>query len=202
MDLLSFSGFLGSGKTTLILALARQLAAQGRRTAFIVNEVGEVGVDQQVLRDDGLQVYEITSGCICCQLGVDLVKTLEALVREQHPESVIVEASGVATPEGVLDALSYYSGPPFETQRSVGVLDPTRLEALLEVMTPLLESQVAGVDEIVVTKTDVATAAEVELAREVVGRLNPSARLATLAATDAAALARLARSMTGQEPAS
>jgi G3E family GTPase len=200
MDLLVFSGFLGSGKTTLVLALAKELAAQGRRTAFIVNEVGEVGVDQQVLRDDGLQVYEITSGCICCQLGVDLVKTLEALVHEQRPENVIVEASGVATPDGVLDALSYYRGPSFASMRSVGVLDPTRLEALLEVMTPLLESQVAGVDGIVITKTDVATGAEVQLAREVVRRLNPSATLATVAATDPAALARLARSMTEQEP--
>ena len=107
---------------------------------------------------------------------------------------------GVATPDGVLDALSYYRGPVFASMRNVGVLDPTRLEALLEVMTPLLESQVSGVDGIVITKTDVATGAEVQLAREVVGRLNPSATLATVAATDPAALARLARSMTEQEP--
>ena len=159
MDLLLFSGFLGSGKTTLILALARELAAQGRRTAFVVNEVGEVGVDQAVLRDDGLTVYEITAGCICCQLGVDLVKTLELLVEQERPQTVIVEASGVATPDGVLDALSYYHGPAFASTRSFGVLDPTRLEALLDVMTPLVESQVADVDELVITKVDEATRA-------------------------------------------
>jgi G3E family GTPase len=195
MDLLLFSGFLGSGKTTLILALARELAAQGRRTAFVVNEVGEVGVDQAVLRDDGLTVYEITAGCICCQLGVDLVKTLELLVEQERPETVIVEASGVATPDGVLDALSYYHGPAFASTRSVGVLDPTRLEALLDVMTPLVESQIADVDELVITKVDVAAEQELELARRVVERLNSDAPLRLVSALDAAALQELARAL-------
>ena len=192
MDLLCFSGFLGSGKTTVILALAKELAARGRRTAIVVNEIGEVGVDQQVMRDGGLEVYEITAGCICCQLGVDLVRTLELLVDQHRPHTVIIEASGVATPEGVLDALSYYRGPPFAAIRSVGVLDPTRLEALIDVMTPLIESQVAGVDEIVITKMDEATAPDVALARNVAGRLNPDAPVRTLSALDATALAALA----------
>ena len=197
MDLLCFSGFLGSGKTTLILALARELAARGTQTAFIVNEIGEVGVDQQVMRDGGLEVYEITAGCICCQLGVDLVKTLELLVDQRRPHTVIVEASGVATPEGVLDALSYYRGPAFAAIRSVGVLDPTRLEALIDVMTPLIESQVAGVDEIVITKIDEATPPEVALAREVAARLNPGAPVRTLSALDAAALTAFAGTLAG-----
>jgi G3E family GTPase len=195
MDLLLFSGFLGSGKTTLILALARELAARGRRTAFVVNEIGEVGVDQQTMRDDGLTVYEITSGCICCQLGVDLVKTLEQLVDQQQPETVIVEASGVATPDGVLDALSYYRGPAFATTRGIGVLDPTRLEALMDVMTPLIESQVAGVDELVITKVDEATDEELQLARQVSERLNGEAPVHMVSALDAAALHALALQM-------
>ena len=73
MRLLIFSGFLGSGKTTLVLALAKRLAASGHRTCFMVNEMGEVGVDQRVMRDCGLDVREITSGCICCSLGSDLI---------------------------------------------------------------------------------------------------------------------------------
>ena len=195
MDLLLFSGFLGSGKTTLILALAKELAAQGRRTAFVVNEVGEVGVDQQTMEGDGLTVYEITAGCICCQLGVDLVKTLGQLVDQEHPETVIVEASGVATPDGVVDALSYYRGPAFATTRGIGVLDPTRLAALIDVMTPLVESQIAGVDELVITKVDEATEEDLRLAREAAERLNPSAEVHEVSALDAAALGRLARSL-------
>jgi G3E family GTPase len=198
MNLLTFSGFLGSGKTTLIMALARELAAQGRRTAFIVNEVGEVGIDQQVMRDGGLEVYEITSGCICCQLGTDLVKTLHALVQEHRPQNIIIEASGVATPAGVVDALTYYKGPPFTSSVSIGVLDPTRLEALIEVMTPLIESQIAGVDELVITKTDVASEAEVSLAWDVAGRLNPGARVRALSTLDAPALTALATALLGE----
>ena len=62
-----------------ILALAKRLAAAGRSTAIIVNEVGEIGIDQSVMRDSGLEVFEITSGCICCQIGADLVRTLQML---------------------------------------------------------------------------------------------------------------------------
>ena len=99
------------------------------------------------MRDDGLTVYEITAGCICCQLGVDLVKTLELLVEQEHPETVIVEASGVATPDGVLDALSYYRGSDLRhhAQRRRARSRPA-WRRCMDVMTPLIESQVAGVD--------------------------------------------------------
>ena len=158
MDLLLFSGFLGSGKTTLILALARGTRRAGTADG-VRRQRGRRGRRRpgSACATTASTVYEITAGCICCQLGVDLVKTLEQLVEQQHPETVIVEASGVATPDGVLDALSYYRGPAFAGTRSVGVLDPTRLEALIDVMTPLIESQVAGVDELVITKIDEAS---------------------------------------------
>jgi G3E family GTPase len=101
----------------------------------------------------------------------------------------------VATPDGVLDALSYYHGPAFAVVRSFGVLDPTRLEALLDVMTPLVESQVAGVDELVITKVDEATKQELELARRMVERLNKEAPLRLVSALDAAAMQALARAL-------
>ena len=142
MELLLFTGFLGSGKTTVILALAKRLAAAGRPTAIIVNEVGEIGIDQSVLRDGGLEVFEITSGCICCQIGADLVRTLQTLQDGYHPSLVIVEASGVATPRGVLENLRYFKGD-LEQVRTVSLVDPTRLEMLLEVLTPLIESQIS-----------------------------------------------------------
>lgn len=192
-ELLLFSGFLGSGKTTLIMALARELAAQGRKTAFIVNEVGDIGVDQSVMRDGGLEVVEITAGCICCQIGIDLVKTLEALTAGYRPEIIIVEASGVATPTGVIQALEYYRGEPLGRVWSIGVLDPTRLEALLDVMTPLIESQISQVDEIVVTKIDESTDSDLALARNAAARLNPDVEVSQVSALDLGSLAGLAR---------
>ncbi len=192
-EVLLFSGFLGSGKTTLIMALARQLAAQGCKTAFIVNEIGEIGVDQSVMRDGGFEVFEITSGCICCQTGIDLVKTMEMLTREHQPEVIVVEASGVATPGGVVEALAYYRGDPLGRVRSVGVLDPTRLDALMTVMTPLIESQISQVDEIVITKVDECSEWELSLAYDSAGRLNPEAHVGRLSALDPAALANFGR---------
>lgn len=185
MNVLVFAGFLGSGKTTLILALATHLAAAGTRTCFIVNEVGEVGIDQQVMRDGGLEVYEITAGCICCQLTIDLVTTLKEIGERFQPHVVIVEASGVATPAGILGALSHYAGPPLAGIRTVTVVDPTRIEPLLAVMTPLIESQIQGADEIVITKVDEATRDEVEVARQAAERLRPEAPVHVVSAYNA-----------------
>lgn len=175
MRLLLFTGFLGSGKTTLILALARQAALQRARVCVLVNEVGEVGIDGEVLRLGELEVVEITGGCICCQIGVDLVRALRDLETEFRPDLVIVEASGIATPEGVLDSIKRYPPETLETILTVTVADPTRFEALYEVLTPLIEGQLSGADFVVVTKADEATAAEVDRATSAAVALVPGA---------------------------
>ncbi|MBT3287694.1 MAG: cobalamin biosynthesis protein P47K, partial [Victivallales bacterium] len=77
MQLIVVSGFLGSGKTTLLLALARELCRDGqRKVAVIENEVGAIGIDDALVADAGLPVREIYSGCICCSLRLDLIRTL------------------------------------------------------------------------------------------------------------------------------
>ena len=174
MRLLLFAGFLGSGKTTLILALARQAALERSRVCVLVNEVGEVGIDGEVMRLGDMEVVEITGGCICCQIGVDLVRALRDLEQEFRPDLVIVEASGIATPEGVLDSIRRYPPQTLESLLTVTVVDPVRFEALYEVLTPLIEGQIAGADRIVITKADEAAAGEVEAARRVIGELAPS----------------------------
>ena len=171
MRLLLFAGFLGSGKTTLILALARQAALHRARVCVLVNEVGEVGIDGEILRLGDLEVVEITGGCICCQIGVDLVRALRDLEQEFHPDLVIVEASGIATPEGVLDTIRRYPPRTLESMLTVTVVDPLRFEALYEVLTPLIEGQIVGADCVVITKADEATPAEVEAAGRVAGEL-------------------------------
>jgi G3E family GTPase len=174
MRLLLFAGFLGSGKTTLILALARQAALERSRVCVLVNEVGEVGIDGDVIRLGDLEVVEITGGCICCQIGVDLVRALRDLEQEFRPDLVIVEASGIATPEGVLDSIRRYPPQTLELLLTVTVVDPVRFEALYEVLTPLIEGQIAGADRIVITKTGVASAEEVDTVRRVAGQLAPT----------------------------
>jgi len=187
MEILLFSGFLGSGKTTLILALARRVSELHRSACVIVNEVGEISIDGGVLADGGLEVYELCAGCICCQIGVDLVRTLEEVESRYHPDLVIIEASGVATPGGVLAALSYFEAAPTSVC-CVSLVDPTRLSALLDVMQPLVESQVREADEIVISKIDASTADELTLARAAVTRLAPTTPTWELDVTDPASV--------------
>ncbi len=174
MRLLLFAGFLGSGKTTLILALAKRAALERLRVCVLVNEVGEVGIDGEVLRLGDMEVVEITGGCICCQIGVDLVRALRDLERDFEPDLVIVEASGIATPQGVLDSIGRYPPATLTSVQTVTVVDPVRFEALHEVLTPLIEGQIAGADYLVITKADEAAAGEVEAAVRVAGGLAPA----------------------------
>jgi G3E family GTPase len=173
MHLLLFAGFLGSGKTTLILALAKRAAFERSRVCVLVNEVGEVGIDGEVLRLGDMEVVEITGGCICCQIGVDLVRALRDLEQEFKPDLVVIEASGIATPEGVLDTIRRYPPRTLTSAHTVTVIDPVRFEALREVLTPLIEAQIMGADYIAITKADEAAAGEVEAAACCAGELAP-----------------------------
>ena len=183
MRLLVVAGFLGSGKTTLVLSLAKAAVRATLRVAVVVNEVGEVGIDGSVFRLGDLQVKEITAGCICCQIGVDLVRTLVELDETFAPDLVIVEASGIAAPAGVLDALRYYPADKIAGIRTVTLVDPLRFEALYEVVTPLIEAQITGADVLVVTKKDQATATELEYAARMIGSAAPGVPLYVVDAT-------------------
>lgn len=191
MRLLLFAGFLGSGKTTLILSVAMRAAASGLRICVVVNEVGEVGIDGEVLRMGDLEVKELTAGCICCQIGPDLVRTLRELEDRFRPDLVIVEASGIAAPEGVLAALERYPVETVTAVQTVTVVDATRFEALHEVLTPLIEAQIRGADVAVVTKVDEASADEVEAAARAVSLLAPTIPVYRVDATDISGLTGL-----------
>jgi G3E family GTPase len=175
MRLLLFAGFLGSGKTTLILALARRAALARSRVCVLVNEVGEVGIDGELLRLGDMEVVEITGGCICCQTGVDMLRALRDLEQEFAPDLVMIEATGIATPEGVLDSIRRYPPKTLTSTHTIAVVDGARFEALYDVLTPLIEAQIRGGDSIVITKVDEATAAEVEMARRAAAGLAPAA---------------------------
>ena len=92
------SGFLGSGKTTLIRSLLDQAVADGVRVALISNEIGELGVDRALLGEGGKAYVELEGGCVCCELADDLVDTLQALRDEINPDRIVVETSGAALP--------------------------------------------------------------------------------------------------------
>ena len=92
------SGFLGSGKTSLVRCLLKEARRVGKRVAVISNEFGALGIDQAVLGAGGEAFVELDGGCVCCQLSNELVGTLEMLRRTVNPDQIVIETSGVALP--------------------------------------------------------------------------------------------------------
>ena len=172
-----FTGFLGSGKTTLIIKTARYAAEQGKNVAVLVNEIGELGIDDQLMRKLGMNVRELLNGCICCTLSADLVSTLEQLSKEYRPDIVMIEPSGAADPKSTRTALTYYRGEPIERETTLAVLDPLRLEMLIEVMSPLIVSQIQHADSILITKCDMAGEENIRFALQTAARCNPGANI-------------------------
>ncbi len=105
MRCIAFTGFLGSGKTTAILAVARALGQRGERVAIVENERGAIGVDGPYLESQGLGVREISDTCICCDIQSNLGHTIRLLDSLYQPTWVLVEASGVAHPDELANTI-------------------------------------------------------------------------------------------------
>jgi len=168
------AGFLGSGKTTVALQIARAAQARVRRVALIVNERGETGVDNQLAARLGFDLRELLGGCICCSLVAELAPALEGLAATSRPDLVIVEASGIAEPAQIRSALQYARIADLNLL-SVSVVDAPRIAELMEVITPLVTRQIENADLLVIAKMDVASDAEIEAARRIVGEIHPGA---------------------------
>ena len=175
MRVILFSGFLGSGKTTLILKLAQHLVSRGKKLAILVNEIGKIGIDNQMMKRLDLNVWELLAGCICCTLAVDLVATLKQLDEEHEVDIVIVEPSGAADPKNILNTLTYYDGTALEGVETISVLDPLRAEAMMKAVTPLITSQIKEADRILISRRDLASDDQLAYAQNLSRELNPEA---------------------------
>ncbi len=171
MHVLVIAGFLGSGKTTAIIGLARAARDRGLSVAIVVNEIGEAGIDDKLLKHLDFDVRELLSGCICCSLAGDLLQTLDTLEAGHDVDLVLVEPSGAANPEQVISALHAYSGPDssvnIESLFVAVIVDPLRLGELMDILGPLIRSQIESADLVIVSKADLASAASVQEAGNV-----------------------------------
>jgi len=172
MRLVVISGFLGSGKTTAMLCFARELTQAKRKVALIVNEIGEIGIDNVVLQQAGANVWELLGGCICCTLAGTLSTTLEMLATEYNPDIVLMEPSGASLPDAVKSGLRHVKQAPIEVSW-LTLVDPLRLEELVAVLEPLMEAHLRAADAAIITKAAVATSEQLAAARSWVAGLRP-----------------------------
>lgn len=169
-------GFLGSGKTTLAKHL---LANRGRdqKTAVIVNEFGEVGVDGDILRGDNVDVVELNSGCLCCTLKGSLMLAVEELRTKAKVDRVIVEATGVAQPSELLETLVESRGAELDIGPLVTVVDAFKFPKLLAMLGDFYVEQIENADVVIVNKVDLVSPELLEAATRQIRELNPDADL-------------------------
>ena len=158
MKITQIAGFLGCGKTTLLLKLSQLLQGDDKRkVALVVNEIGEIPVDGKVMEESGMQVKDIGGGCICCEVASSFAKTLGQLYRSFGPEHVLVEPTGVAVPHQVkLAARMGGRDAKISLGPAVVLFDATRPAELLDMdmLGQLVTTQVKDADIIAVSKID------------------------------------------------
>jgi G3E family GTPase len=182
MELIVISGFLGSGKTSLLLLLAKAFVAEGRKVAIVENEVGQNGIDGDMLKAEGLNVREIYSGCVCCSLRIDLIHTLLELERKVKPDLVILEPSGVAGPKQIKHCLCGYGGD-IEKQTFLVVADAKRLPAIRDFSMPLIHDGFEIADVVALNKCDLVSARQLNDLEARIREINPTVDLLCVSAT-------------------
>ncbi len=199
MEIIVISGFLGSGKTSLLLLLAKAFVAEGRKVAIIENEVGRLGIDGTMLQAEGLDVREIYSGCVCCSLRIDLVRTLLELEREVKPDVVILEPSGVAGPKQIKHCLCGYGGD-IEKQTFLVVADAKRLPAIRDFSMPLIHDGFEIADLVALNKCDLVSVKQLTALEARIRDINPSVELLCISATTGFHVERLIKNIQSRAP--
>ncbi len=184
MKITQIAGFLGCGKTTLLLKLSRNLAENGKRKiAMVVNEIGEIPVDGKIMEESGMQVKDIGGGCICCEVAATFAKTIYRLYKDFRPDHVLVEPTGVAVPHQVkLAARMGGRDAKISLGPAIVLFDATRPKELLDMdmLGQLVTTQVKDADIIAISKVDAVDAPAVEESSEKVRELNSQADIINL----------------------
>jgi G3E family GTPase len=184
MKITQIAGYLGCGKTTLVLKLSQALADDGKqKVALVVNEIGEIPVDGKIVEESGMQVKDIGGGCICCEAGPAFGKTLVALYKNFGPDHVLVEPTGVAVPHQVKSAARMAGRDAKIALGPVIVLfDATRPAELLdlEMLGRLVVAQVRDADYIAISKVDLVDEAAIEESKDHVTEFNDRAEILKL----------------------
>ena len=173
------SGFLGAGKTTLIKKLLGD-ALKGQQVVLIENEFGEIGIDGGFLKDAGIEIREMNSGCICCSLVGDFGVALKDVITKYHPDRIIIEPSGVGKLSDVIkavDGVEKEAGVALNSATTV--VDVMKCKMYLRNFGEFFENQVKSAGTIILSRTDKADTEKVEAAVKMLRELNPEAHIIT-----------------------
>jgi G3E family GTPase len=177
------SGFLGSGKTTLMIDLGKRLGKKGKRVAIIVNEVGEVGVDGALIDAYGLNSVELTEGCICCSLSGSLQNTLRAVANDYKADIIFIEPTGIALPSKI-NGIIRTSMVEHESKIGICVVDAFRAPRIYQEAELFFRRQIEDVDLVAVNKMELVSPEQLAEVEELVGRLNPKATVLKMSAKE------------------
>ena len=173
------SGFLGAGKTTLIKKLIAE-AYQGEKLVLIENEFGEIGIDGGFMKDAGVEVTEMNSGCICCSLVGDFGTALKKVIVDYAPDRVIIEPSGVGKLSDVMKAVEdAKQDADVVINSATTVVDVAKCKMYMKNFGEFFNNQIESAGTIVLSRTDVADADKVAQCVEMIREKNPKAAIVT-----------------------
>ena len=173
------SGFLGAGKTTLIKKLIAE-AFQSEKLVLIENEFGEIGIDGGFLKDAGIQITEMNSGCICCSLVGDFGAALKEVLTQFHPDRILIEPSGVGKLSDVIRAVQGVQAEvPVELNSLVTVVDATKCKLYMKNFGEFFNNQVESANTIILSRTQKAAQEKLERAVSMLREHNGKAAIIT-----------------------
>ena len=173
------SGFLGAGKTTLIKKLIKDALA-GTRVVLIENEFGEIGIDGGFLKEAGIEIREMNSGCICCSLVGDFGTSLREVMKQYAPERILIEPSGVGKLSDVMKAVQDAAeGSEMELNSAVAVVDASKCKLYIKNFGEFFVNQVEYAGTIILTRTDKVSDEKIAECVELLRQHNPKATIIT-----------------------
>ncbi len=173
------SGFLGAGKTTFIKKLLQEAIA-GEKVVLIENEFGEIGIDGGFLKDAGIEIREMNSGCICCSLVGDFGKSLAEVLVKYSPDRIIIEPSGVGKLSDVMKAVVDVSADmDVELNSAVTIVDAAKCRMYMKNFGEFFNNQIESAGTIVLSRTDIVDSGKIQKSVELIREKNPKAAIVT-----------------------
>ena len=173
------SGFLGAGKTTLIAKLLKE-AFQGEQVVLIENEFGEIGIDGGFLKESGVEIREMNSGCICCSLVGDFGTSLKEVVEKYHPDRIIIEPSGVGKLSDVIKAVKdLHIENEIRLNSASTVADASKVKVYMKNFGEFFNNQIEHAGTIILSRTQNVSEAKLKTDIELIRSLNKDAHIIT-----------------------